>query len=408
MNNNYLKNILLGLSLLFLSTDISFGQCTIDVEIVEGTTIEMCQNALVPINATAGYVDYQWSGPISGASQAITPTISGQYIVNATDAVNCVSADTIQVTVFPLPSDAISSSAGDTICGGSTTLSLGNSYSMYSWTGGAATPTLEVTDAGTYQVNVVDANNCVATFQYKVEAVVFDLAIIGENSCINTTTLEASGGSSYQWSNGEATSTIVVSPEVETVYTVDITAGTCSQSLSITVEAPSDQPDFSLPDTFFVAANENLSISGPAGYLSYDWAPGNQILDSTVQLIVFNGTESQTITMTATHSDGCFIQETFLVVVVDLVVPNGISPNGDHLNDALVIPGIENYNGTSVVIWNRWGEIVYESSDYQNDWKGTCESGLCFDGGTQVPDGTYFYVVDVGGVQKEGYITILR
>lgn len=408
MNWKYLNRSLFGFAFFLLGVQQTFAQCTIDVEIVEGTTIEMCQNALVPVNATGGYVDYQWTGPISGSAQSLTPTTSGQYIVNATDAVNCVSSDTIQVIVHQPPVDAITSSAGDTLCGGSTTLSLSGTYSMYSWTGGTNTPTLDVSQSGTYQVSVVDGNDCVSTFSYKIEAVTFEVNIIGENSCINTTTLQASGGTSYQWSNGESTSTIVVSPEVETIYTVDVSAGGCSQTLSITVDAPTQQTEFSLPDTFYVEANQNLSISGPPGFAHYEWTPGDQILDSTMQLIVFNGTESQTITMTATHADGCVIQTTFLVIVVDITVPEGFSPNGDVFNDALVIPELKNYPNAKLVVWNRWGEIVFESENYQNDWRGTCETGSCFGSGHDLPEGTYFYLVDVGGIQKEGYITILR
>lgn len=49
---------------------LSFGQiqCDVDVEIIEGDTIEMCANALIPVNATAGYVSYQWTGSVPGSA----------------------------------------------------------------------------------------------------------------------------------------------------------------------------------------------------------------------------------------------------------------------------------------------------------------------------------------------------
>lgn len=395
--------------LLFAAESINAQiQCAVDVQIVEGASIEMCKSALVPINATNGFADYAWTGPITGATQSITPSVSGQYIVFATDAVNCISSDTIQVIVHEPPVDNIVSSGGNPICGGGTsTLSLSGSYGLYSWTGGVTTPTLDVTASGIYTVNVVDANDCVATFSTEIAVVEFEINIIGQNTCINTVTLQANNGTSYNWSNGESTSTIVVSPEVETTYSVTITNGTCVGSASITVPAPSQTQEYSLEDTIYIASGETTSFSGPANFQSYAWSPGNQLSDSTVQVAVFNGTETQSINLTATSSDGCVIQETIVIIVVDLTVPNGFSPNGDQINDYFVIPELVNYQG-KLIVWNRWGDIVYQTNDYQNDWGGTCETGACFENGGDVTAGTFFYSLDVGGIAKEGYVTIVR
>lgn len=384
--------------------------CATDVVILEGETISMCKNSLVPINASGGYVAYNWTGPINGASQTLIPTASGQYIVFAEDAIGCVSSDTIQVNVIPAPVDAIVSSAGDTLCnGGTTTFSLSGTYSMYSWTGGATTSTLNVDQGGTYTVSVVDENSCVSTFTYDVESIDFGLQIRSQNDCLNETTLEAFGGSTYVWPTGETTNSIVVSPQQSTVYNVTITEGSCVGNLMISVDPlESDVEDFSLPDTMYVEAGENMSIIGPAGVNSYLWQPANQLHDSLVQIVIFNGTESQEITMTATYSDGCVVRDTFYVVVVDLTIPDGFSPNGDELNDYFVIPELEDYTASSLVVWNRWGDVVFESEDYKNDWAGTCESGLCFGSGTDVADGTYFYSLTIEGLRLEGYITIIR
>lgn len=403
------KTSLLTSLLLFASVSVNAQiQCAVDVQIVEGSSIEMCKSALVPINATNGFADYAWTGPIAGATQSITPTVSGQYIVFATDAVNCISSDTIQVIVHEPPVDNILSSAGNPICGGGTsTLSLSGSYGLYSWTGGVSTPTLDITTSGTYTVSVVDANDCVATFSTEIDVVEFEIDIIGQNNCINTVTLQANSGTSYNWSNGETTSTIVVSPEEETTYSVTISTGTCVGSASITIPGPSQTQEYSLEDTIYIASGETTSFSGPANFQAYVWSPGNQLHDSTVQVVVFNGTETQSITLTATHPDGCIIQETIVVVVVELTVPNGFSPNGDHVNDLFVIPELVNYQG-KLIVWNRWGDIVFRSNDYQNNWGGTCDTGACFENGGDVTAGTYFYSLDVGGITKEGYITIVR
>jgi gliding motility-associated-like protein len=390
---------------------VGFGQiqCDIDVEIIEGDTIEMCSNALVPVNATSGYVDYAWTGSSTGAAQSFIPTASGQHIVFAEDAIGCISSDTIEVIVHSPPTDNIISSAGDTLCNvASSTLSLSGSYSLYSWTGGVTTPTLDVSTSGTYTVSVVDANDCVSTFSYDIEVFDFQVNVISQNSCNNTQTIQATGGSQYSWSTGETSNTIVVAPEETAFYDVTISEGSCVANLSITLDPiGSDILDFSLPDTFYVEAGNQLTVYGPPGFDTFLWTPGNQLQDSTSSSATFVGTETQTITMTAVHPDGCVIQETFVVVVVDVTVPDGFSPNGDMINDFFVIPELTQYRG-KIVIWNRWGDIVFESDDYQNDWSGTCETGFCFPNSGMLPDGTYFYHLDIGGIEKEGYITLIR
>jgi len=384
-------------------------QCDIDVEIIEGDSIEMCANALVPLNATTGYVDYQWTGSAPGSTQSYIPTGSGQHIVFAEDAIGCVSSDTIEVIVHSPPVDNVISSAGDTLCnGGMSTLSLSGTYALYSWTGGVTTPTIDVSQSGTYTVSVVDNNDCVSTFSYTIDAIEFDLSVVSQNSCNNTQTLQASGGEQYSWSTGENSNTIVVSPEESTTYDVTISEGSCVSNLAITLNPISSSlEDFSIQDTFYVETGQQLLVPGPSGFDTYLWSPGNQLLDSTSSSMTFIGSQTQTITVTAVHPDGCTFQQSFVVIVVNVTVPDGFSPNGDMINDAFVIPELSQYRG-QLVIWNRWGDIVFESEDYQNDWNGTCAGPFCFPSGGDLPNGTYFYHLDIGGIQKEGYVTLLR
>jgi gliding motility-associated-like protein len=95
--------------------------------------------------------------------------------------------------------------------------------------------------------------------------------------------------------------------------------------------------------------------------------------------------------------------------IPDLEIPEGFSPNGDGVNDSWVIPGIENYPGNSVVIFNRWGNQVYSAEPYDNSWNGQCnESGTI--GGQTLPEGTYFFVFksERNATAKQGYIYIKR
>lgn len=74
-------------------------------------------------------------------------------------------------------------------------------------------------------------------------------------------------------------------------------------------------------------------------------------------------------------------------------IPTGFSPNGDGVNDKLVIEGLENYPGSIVRIFNVWGDLVYEKTDYQNDWDAKANvKNVVGDG--KLPAGTYYIYVD--------------
>lgn len=81
-------------------------------------------------------------------------------------------------------------------------------------------------------------------------------------------------------------------------------------------------------------------------------------------------------------------------IPTDFFIPEGFSPNADGINDLFVIRGIYNYPDNTFVIFNRWGDKVFEASPYQNTWDGKCQKGLRI-GGDDLPIGTYFYLLDL-------------
>ncbi len=76
----------------------------------------------------------------------------------------------------------------------------------------------------------------------------------------------------------------------------------------------------------------------------------------------------------------------------DLSIPEGFSPNNDGTNDFWRITGIEAHPDNSVIIFNRWGNKVYESKPYNNDWDGTNIFGVSLSRNNQLPEGTYFFL----------------
>jgi gliding motility-associated-like protein len=93
------------------------------------------------------------------------------------------------------------------------------------------------------------------------------------------------------------------------------------------------------------------------------------------------------------------------VVCDKVLVYNGISPNGDSRNDFWHIVGIEQFPRNEVRVFNRWGNLVFEQKNYANAtaWDGSWN-------GKELPDGTYFYTVDLGDGTPplSGYLQIMR
>lgn len=158
-----------------------------------------------------------------------------------------------------------------------------------------------------------------------------------------------------------------------------------------------------------------FSITGgdPATY-QVDGLPGDLSVGATGQFT------SLPIITSATYQVSVYDQ--YACNVVELVgnspcefesevfVPQSFSPNGDGINDALVIPGIEGFPDNHIAIFNRWGSVVYEASGYDNGtvrWDGASPDAVI---GGNAPGGTYFYVLELGeGFEPlTGYIHLNR
>jgi gliding motility-associated-like protein len=93
-------------------------------------------------------------------------------------------------------------------------------------------------------------------------------------------------------------------------------------------------------------------------------------------------------------------------MVVNLTIPGGFSPNGDSKNQYFEIPELM-FMDASLKVWNRWGDVVYQNENYKNSWDGICETSFCLGKGP-LPEGTYFYQIDVQGVINKGHLTLKR
>jgi large repetitive protein len=104
------------------------------------------------------------------------------------------------------------------------------------------------------------------------------------------------------------------------------------------------------------------------------------------------------------------------LLITDLFIPKGFSPNGDNVNDAFKIDGLKTDEYVELIIFNRYGGVVYANDKYDNKWTGQSNQGVTVIGAGQgLPDGTYFYCATIkkNGVNVEakpriGSLTLMR
>ena len=181
----------------------------------------------VTFDAGVGFTTYTWKS--GEATQSIQKALAGIYIVDFIDANSCAGSDTVELTlnVLPVPDLGLD----QTICDGAGAVSFTpGTFSSYSWSSSEATASISKSVAGTYEVEVTDANSCKGTDE--VELIVIDLpipdVILGGPMCPGMSqTLDASiydngnGPFTYAWHDG-STGSSYVSTGAESIW-VDIT-----------------------------------------------------------------------------------------------------------------------------------------------------------------------------------------
>lgn len=283
------------------------------------------------------------------------------------------------------------------LCTGSTiTLDAGPDGTVsYQWSSGETTQTLDVTSAGTYVV-MVDNGTCPVCDSVTIFEVPTATVNLGNDItvCDNAPITLAAGGDStytYAWTTGDSTQSISVT--TSGTYGVTVNNGGCSAYDEVAINYVTNPI---VPSTLSVeicdAPTATLDAENPG--FSYLWNTGETT--STIE-----ASETGEYSVTISSGPSCSLDATFTVTRcdVDILLPNTITPNGDGRNDTFIIEGIENFPGATVQIYNRNGNLIFETDNYQNDW----------DGGS-LPATAYFYIIDlnIGTDPYHGSITIVR
>ncbi|MCB0762121.1 MAG: HYR domain-containing protein, partial [Flavobacteriales bacterium] len=155
----------------------------------------------------------------------------------------------------------------------------------------------------------------------------------------------------------------------------------------------------------FESATELEGVYTGAGTTT--WSAENEDIwfdDATDLLSGIDGLPSgeNIIYLTAVNGVCPAMMDSLIIFVHDLLIPTGFSPNGDGTNDLLVVEGLEDWPGSSIVVFNRWGKEVYSNDNYSNDWDGSGPSG------SRLQDDTYFVVVTIDGIEHKGYLILKR
>ncbi|MCB0429980.1 MAG: gliding motility-associated C-terminal domain-containing protein, partial [Flavobacteriales bacterium] len=201
---------------------------------------------------------------------------------------------------------------------------------------------------------------------------------------------------SYVWSTGATTKSIFnLSPASYTVTITETETG-CDTTRTLSIsEPPQIMVDAGL--TKDLCTNESYKLGGTPvatggmGNFSYLWYPAPNLDDPTLSNPTVSGlTEPVTYTVIATDSTGCADSAQVLINgrLCDITIPNVFTPNHEGPNDNFVIDGIEYFPGSRLLVFNRWGEKVWESQNYHNDWDGRHWKSL-----NRLNEGVYYWIL---------------
>lgn len=377
---------------------------------------EYCIGQNITLTAVAtptANASYLWS--TTSSASAITVNTGGNYTVTLSYPNGCTTDTTVTVTPpNPLPTPVITGTL--TTCHSTpTVLSADPVYTHFVWSNTDTTNSVSVL-SGNFTVTVTDTNGCVATSP-AVTVVNSDPQVTisgtydfcpGFNTVL-TANPTVPAGASYQWSTLETTPSITVS--TPGTYSVSIIySDACNTADTVTVSM------YNSPNADFTASPANSSLAGtPVAFTDASTISSDSIVnwvwnygDSTTATgqnpapHVYGAAGDYIVTLAVQSSNGCWDTISYsYTVAADPEAPNVFTPNGDGNNDLLLFKNLEYFPDTKLIIYNRWGNKIYETSDYQNNWTGDGHS-----------NGVYYYLLTFSStVTKDpmyGFFEILR
>ncbi len=280
---------------------------------------------------------YLWSvtgGVIQGANSNNTVSVRWNVAGNGTisvletiTATGCQQTATRTIVVNPLPVVTITPSGRTDLCTGqSVTLTATAGFVSYTWNTGETTPSITVSQAGTYSVTVTDGNGCVGTsttitvtVQNRAKPVIqaSGPTVICEGQSVTLTATQATWATAYRWSTGATTPQITVTKSG--FYSVEASDGTCKATSDEVEVRVSPAPTVSI--TSNVPTNticEGGSLTLDAGvHAEYDWKRNGTSVGSNRTITITQVAQAGSYTVTVKNSAGCPAISTPVVVKVN-------------------------------------------------------------------------------------------
>lgn len=410
-----------------------------DVEVILEDVEVLCPGEEVVLSpeVTGGGGGYEFLWDTGETTETITvnPASTQNYTVSVTD--NCLNQTeqaTATITV-PVYDDIVLNESDDIVeqCPyvpftlNVEVLGGAGNYS-YLWTGPDGTPlsnlnTLDVapSETTTYTVEVTDqcgeSETAEVTITILSPPLVLDITpsqeiCPGDSALIEVTASGGFGDYYYEWPHsGETTSSVWVKPDQTSSYTVIVMDDCQTFDVRATTEVVVVKPDadfrpvtnpmyIDLPITF-----QNLTQNGH----TYEWSFGD---GNTSTMVHPNNTYTEPgdyeIMLIATDIKGCIDTAYRTITIQDefyLYVPNAFTPDGNRFNNTFKVSSI-NVIEFQIQIFNRWGELLFESEDKNFEWDGTYNGEL-------VRDGTYVWKIFYRSINDDeetitGHVTVLR
>jgi len=344
---------------------------------------------------------YLWSTGLTTSSINVTRTDT--YWLEATLG-SCKGSDTIMVKVIPTPSVHIGNDSF--ICEGQPA-NIGDVIpgATYLWSTGSTASSIAVSESGSYWLTA-DLEGCKVSDTVMITVTPLPAPDLGTDGDICPEQVIVLDGrdahypvSSYRWNTGDTTSSLPVS--TAGTYWVEVTSPySCKGSDTVTFTYH-PLPTVLLGDDTTVCEETPLVLHVfSVNSDSLRWSDGSNGDALTI-------TEGGVYIVSGINKCGA-ARDTISVkqIFCDIWVPNAFTPNGDGVNDVFrVLGNVGRLESFRLRIFNRWGQLLFETSDRRKGWDGRQQSG-------EVPLGVYVYMLEYSlngePVLQKGNFTLLR
>lgn len=363
-----------------------------------GVDSTLCTGEILTLDATTLNATYQWQNNSTASSFNVSQ--QGVHWVKVT-VNNCTTIDSINVYYNPTP--IVNLGVDTTLCFGSNLLlNATNPNASYQWNDGSSTSTYTVSDSGTYWVKIT-MNNCTAMDSIHVNFHPFFSIDLGNDTLLcygEVITLDATTpNATYQWQSNSTNPTYTVT-QVGT-YWVTVTVNNCSIMDSVSVSF-NPLPSINFSNDTIICLGQSLLLNATSFNSSYLWQDNSTNPTFTV-------TEQGTYWVEVKNKCWTYF-DTSIVVVKNcdctFYVPTAFTPEGNNSNDRFAPVSDCNFTEYHFMIFNRWGEKLFETNSSIESWDGTYKGEIA-------PIGVYIYSVtynfeDEVRTNSKGLIHLLR